>query len=181
VRRLALLIFGLFLGVISIQGTIWPRAQEGEMQVEADLSILLPDDQGKILVATYCAMCHSLKNTIVGSRDSEQWTNTIEKMVFEYNAPMSEEEIELSSTYLGKYAGLTNPIKEIPLDLNSVSGEGLARLSFLSSEDVQLIVEYREEKGPFSKIEQLSEVVRAETMEKMRPYLTIHTARQESR
>jgi len=172
VRVPTLLISVLFLGLISVQAVIRLQAQEGE--AEQDLSLLLPDEEGKILVAAYCSMCHSLKNTLVGSRNQEQWVNTIDKMVFEYHAPISEEEVEVISSYLEKHAGPKNPIKEIPMDINTVSREALARLSFLSNEDGQRIMQFREEKGPLSDIEQLAEVVNTETIKKLRPYLTIH-------
>ena len=57
----------LLLGFISLTDLTYLPAQEGEAQ--ADLSLLLPDEEGKILVASYCSMCHSLKNVLVGIRN----------------------------------------------------------------------------------------------------------------
>ena len=166
------LILLLLLGFISLADLTYLPAQEGEAQ--ADLSLLLPDEDGKILVASYCSMCHSLKNVLVGIRNQEQWANTIDKMVFEYNAPISDAEAELISAYLGKHAGLDNPIKEIPMDLNSVSIKALARLSFLSLEEQKSILEFRTEKGPLTDIGQLSEVLSNETVTALRPHLKVH-------
>ena len=95
-------------------------------------------------------------------------------MVFEYNAPISEEEAESISSYLEKHAGLENPLKDIPMDLNSVSRQALARLPFLSAQDQQNILELRESKGPLTDMKQLAEVLDSETLEKLRPYLKIH-------
>lgn len=166
------LILLLLLGFVSLTDLTYLPAQEGEAQ--ADLSLLLPDEEGKILVASYCSMCHSLKNVLVGIRNQEQWANTIDKMVFEYHAPISDEESEIISTYLGKYAGLDNPLKDIPMDLNSVSIEALARLPFLSLEEQKSILEFRTKKGPLTDIGQLTEVLNNETVNALRPYLKIH-------
>ena len=171
-RRTALLICLLVLGLVWLADVTHLPAQEGE--AEADLSLLLPEEEGKILVAAYCSMCHSLKNTLVGARNQQQWANTIDKMVFEYNAPISEDEAELISSYLDKHAGLENPLKDIPMDLNSVSREALARLPFLAPQDQQSILELRETKGPLTDMEQLADVLDRETLEKLRPYLRIH-------
>ena len=161
----------LLLGLTPLTDLTYLPAQEGEVQ--ADLSLLLPDEKGKILVASYCSMCHSLKNVLVGIRNQEQWANTIDKMVFEYNAPISDEEAELMSAYLGKYAGLDNPLKDIPMDLNSVSGKSLARLPFLSTEEQKSILEFRTAKEPLINIEQLTEVLDRKTVDALRPYLKI--------
>ena len=171
-RTTVLLICLLLLGSVWLADVTPLPAQKGE--AEADLSLLLPEEEGKILVAAYCSMCHSLKNTLVGARSQQQWANTIDKMVFEYNAPISEEEAESISSYLEKHAGLENPLKDIPMDLNSVSRRALARLPFLSAQDQQNILELRESKGPLTDMKQLAEVLDSETLEKLRPYLKIH-------
>ena len=171
-RTMALLICLLLLGLVWLADVTRLPAQESE--AEADLSLLLPDEEGKILVAAYCSMCHSLKNTLVGARSQQQWANTIDKMVFEYNAPISDEEAAMISSYLEKHAGPENPLKNIPMDLNSVSREALARLPFLSSQDQQSILELREAKGPLTDLKQLAEVLDSETVGKLRPYLRLH-------
>jgi len=171
-RTTALLICLLLLGLVWLADVTRLPAQAGE--AEADLSLLLPEEEGKILVAVYCSMCHSLKNTLVGARSQQQWANTIDKMVFEYHAPISDEEAEVMSSYLEKHAGLENPLKDIPMDLNSASRKALARIPFLSPEDQQSILELRETQGPLTDMEQLAEVLDSETVEKLRPYLKLH-------
>jgi cyclase len=140
---------------------------------EADLTVLLPSAPGKTLVATYCSSCHALISTIRGSRTEQQWANVVEDMILEHHAPIRNQDIPVIAEYLGKYAGPDNPLKDFPLDLNAVAMPGLERLPFLPADKAKAILDYRSTKGTISSIDELESLLGHDTLEKLKPYVTI--------
>lgn len=133
---------------------------------------LLPDDDAKVLVVTYCAMCHSLKNAVLGARDRDQWLGTIEKMVQEYSAPIDAVDAELIADYLGKYSGPDNPIAVLPLDLDSVSAAALDRLPFLTDAEVEAVVKFLATEVLIEDVAELRTVLSQDKLAKLRRYVT---------
>jgi len=74
-------------------------------------------------------------------------------------------------------AGQTPPActAATPLDLNSVTAEQLDTLPGIGPALAARIVAYRDERGPFAQVEQLSSVkgIGGRTLEKIRPCLTV--------
>jgi mono/diheme cytochrome c family protein len=69
--------------------------------------VQLKDGAGKELVATYCAVCHSLDYIQINAPflDRKGWEATVNKMINVMGAPIKPEDIPLILDYLSKYYG----------------------------------------------------------------------------
>jgi len=89
--------------------------------------------------------------------------------------------------FLGMFAGLCSGpvcaakptyaahVADMPFNLNEITLEQLDQLPGIGPALAERIVAYRDEHGPFTRIEQLNEVkgIGARTLEKLRPYLIL--------
>ena len=76
---------------------------------------------------------------------------------------------------LGKMAGKTASAAQQLLDINSATAEQLQQLPGIGEKIAERIIKYREENGPFSKIEDLLNVegIGEKKLEKIKPLIEI--------
>jgi cytochrome c5 len=73
----------------------------GEL-ASADLSRLLPDDEGKGLILASCVQCHNLRSVVGQRKDAEGWRRTVHDMV-ERGAQATWAEAEIMCQYLATH------------------------------------------------------------------------------
>src|SRR5579862_2572348 len=76
-----------------------PAWSQGQMQNRAPVQ--LPDGDGKAIVETSCAACHSLNNISNSGHSPDEWKNTVAMMV-NVGAPVPKDKIEVVTNYLIK-------------------------------------------------------------------------------
>lgn len=103
------------------------------------------------------------------------WNQTVQKMIHSYQAPVDDQDFQMIVSYLSKNFGETNPIEQLPMNINTASPEALARLPGISSEMALAIVECRQTKGPFASVDDLSRIqgIEKTTLDRIKPYITI--------
>ena len=76
-----------------------PAWSQGQMQNRAPVQ--LPDGDGKAIVETSCATCHSLNNITNSGHSAEEWKNTVAMMV-NVGAAVPKDKVEVVTNYLIK-------------------------------------------------------------------------------
>ncbi len=94
----------LFLLTLWITSTLW--AQDTNQSLDA----LLPDGEGKELVADYCTRCHSserIRQVIVDGEGGDErfWRALVGQMMRVFNAPIASHDIDPIVAYLAKHFG----------------------------------------------------------------------------
>jgi hypothetical protein len=116
--------------------------------------MLLPKDDAKAFVVLNCTSCHGL-DVIVRSRKSQDaWYTTVTWMIDEFSAPILERDIDPIVDYLSLHAGESNPITEVPMDLNLVPAHAFQRLGFLTERDIDRLLQQRSQEK-FQSMEEL--------------------------
>ena len=140
---------------------------------EADWSLLLPEDDGKAEVVISCSNCHGLKQLITQKKTKNGWQTSVQKMVSTYQVPVDKSDFPTLIGYLAKYFGESNPIEQLPININTSKSEALERLPGMTGEKARALVECRESKGDFGVIEDLLNVrgIDAATLKKIRPFI----------
>ena len=126
---------------------------------EIDWAMLLPDEPGKERVMAWCSGCHPLSRIVLQYKDKDAWVGTVRTTIGQYEALVPEEDVEPIAEYLARFAGENNPITEVPMDVNSVSAEGLKRLRFVSSPQIELILQRRSEEK-FRSLEEVRKLLK---------------------
>jgi competence protein ComEA len=150
------------------------RQVENERKPEPiDWSVFLPDGEGKSVVMLSCTSCHDLRQVITQKKSESGWKTSVQKMIAMYKAPIDKDDLPTLTEYLSRHFGKTNPIEQLPMDINSASAESLARLPAISADLAKVIVETREKKGPFDSVEDLSRVhgVEGSVVKRIRSYV----------
>lgn len=143
---------------------------------------MLPDGEGKKLVVTLCARCHTLQSTVTKRKTPDQWRATVDDMIGR-GAQIFLEEADLITEYLAKNLGPDNsapagaaPVSgasaDLPsLELNSASEDELVRALKLEPKLAHEIIAYREKHGGFDTLEDVKKVpgVDAKLIEKIAP------------
>lgn len=88
---------------------------------------------------------------------------------------LTYEELALRDKTFEVYSRLRVPAELEVFDLNSASERALQKISGIGEASALAIVEYREEHGGFSSVDELLNVrgIGQATLEKIRPYLTV--------
>ena len=73
-------------------------------QQDPELVESMPEGQGKEVVASICAGCHSLETVLTQRRSQEEWGNTISEMIAR-GAQIFTEEVDTIISYLGEHYG----------------------------------------------------------------------------
>ncbi len=107
------------LSAVSVQGFF--------QQQEAELVGSMPEDEGKELVSTLCASCHSLERTLTRRVSQEEWEKTVNDMVTR-GAQIFTEEAETIISYLAKHYGPGEAVASNTL--GSPGGDLLTRKCF---------------------------------------------------
>jgi competence ComEA-like helix-hairpin-helix protein len=167
-----LLLAWLAGGTVTVAG--W-QGQEPESAKSVDWSLLLPEGEGKIEVVIACSDCHGLKQLLTQKKTQQGWQTSVQKMISIYQAPLAQAEVSPIVSYLAKHFGTSNPIEQLPININTSSAKALGRLPGVSAEIAQAIIECRQTKGPFTTLNELLQVkgVDAATLKRIEPYITV--------
>lgn len=170
-----------FMSVVMLAGLVSstrssPASQVGDggKAEPIDWSVFLPDGEGKSLAMLSCSSCHDVRQMIIQKKTASGWRTSVQTMVSMYKAPLDNEDVPVLTEYLSRHFGKTNPIEQLPMDINSSSAESLARLPGISSDIARAIVDTRERKGPFESIEELARVegIEGPVLKRIRAYVT---------
>jgi competence protein ComEA len=114
----------------------------------------LPDSPGQAEMQKLCSQCHELARAVSMRQDRAGWSETMHKMVA-LGAKGTPEELKAVLDYLVKHY----PAGEVPpIDINRAEAIDLeAGLTLLRSQ-ARLIIQYRDEHGPFHSLEDLKKV-----------------------
>lgn len=94
-------------------------------------------------------------------------------MISIHKAPVDEQDMPIIVKYLSEHFGETNPIEQLPVNVNTAPVEVLARLPGISRDVAQAIVECRQATGPFDSVEELSRIkgLGGALLERIKPYI----------
>lgn len=123
-----------------------------------DWTVFLPEGEGKIQVELACSRCHDLRQVITQKKTRAEWNNTVHNMISMHQAAVDKEDLQAIVDYLSMHFGPTNPIEQLPMNINSSPAEALERLPGISPETARAIVESRKRAGPFASVEDLLRV-----------------------
>ena len=90
---------GWILILASVVFIALPAWSQGQMQNRPPVQ--LPDGDGKAIVETSCATCHSLNNITNSGHSAEEWKNTVAMMV-NVGASVPTDKVEVVTNYLIK-------------------------------------------------------------------------------
>jgi competence protein ComEA len=127
----------------------------------ADAPLL--DGEGKQLTMRVCNTCHGIKVVANLRLTKKQWAVVVDKMALE-GATATDAEfdtiIDYLATNLGKIAPVPTNSDERPakLNLNHATEGELERVLTLPRSEVEAIIQYREEKGPYKDFEDLKKI-----------------------
>ena len=148
----------------------------------ADWSALMPEGRGKEYATSLCSRCHNIgvlilqKRTRAGWRDSLLGMNSARDTGGELCAclggPISDDEIELLSSYLSEAFGPKNPIDQLPLNVNTASRNALLRVPGLGALDVQEII-VRRKRAPLRTMHDLENLLGIDKVRQLEKFLDI--------
>jgi hypothetical protein len=133
--------------------------------------LLLPDSEGKSYVTGLCETCHSVKNIVLQRLDEPAWRGVLGRMNAS-GANLEEDDIAVLAKYLAENFGLQQPALEIPMDLNKVSAEQIARLPQINKDEAAKIVSARA-KEPFKQASDLKKILPSEKIENILPFISL--------
>ncbi len=99
----------LFLLSLWITGTVSAQVQQSGDR-SPTLEALLPDGEGKELIADYCTRCHSterIRQAIVEGEGGNEafWRTLVDRMKRVFNAPIASHDVDPIVRYLAKHFG----------------------------------------------------------------------------
>lgn len=114
---------------------------------------MMPAGAGREYVVSLCNQCHSVARLVLHRKSAAQWRgfllsmNTASTTSGELCActggPLDPQEVEILTRYLSGAFGPTNPIDQLPLNMNTASPAAIARLPGLVEQDVLRVVAVR--------------------------------------
>ncbi len=153
-----------------------------EQEPETDWAALFPEDEGKELVVSLCSSCHGLQRLENQGKTEEQWRGTVDDMIGR-GAQIFLDEADAIVVYLAKHLGPDSSFgspqsaaahssqqsASPTLNLNTASAEELVEVLALERTLAREIVAYRDQHGPFKRVEDLNKVngVEAKLMERI--------------
>jgi hypothetical protein len=176
---------GISLGVF----VAWPMAVAGaqdgrrpEPAVPVPWSTLLPGGAGKDYVNALCNRCHTVGLLMIQKRSRSQWRllleniNTARESGSELCAcrggPLSDDDIESISSYMGEAFGANNPIESLPINVNRAPLKALLLLPGMDKAAAEKLMQIRRAKMFVSKGE-LEKILGRERYLKMEPYFDV--------
>jgi competence ComEA-like helix-hairpin-helix protein len=124
----------------------------------------LPPGNGKEIVERACVGCHVLKVVTSKRATHDQWSQTVDLMVSR-GADVEDDEIDTLVAYLSKNfppatktsrASASHPSRAV--NVNSANADQLSQALGLSAKDAAAIVSYRQQKGDFKTLADLTGV-----------------------
>lgn len=125
----------------------------------------LPPGDGKAIVQRACVGCHALKVVTSKRATPQQWSTVVDQMVSR-GADVDDDEIETLVAYLSKNFPANAKADQEPADhnppspvnVNHATASELASVLGISAKDADAIVAYREQKGDFKTMADLTKV-----------------------
>jgi|ERR1700733_10277127 len=114
----------------------------------------LPDGPGKAALLRLCSKCHSPEQAVSLRQSSEDWEDTMAKMV-KLGATGTDDDFDAVLAYLSKNYGLET---SGPINVNKATAVDLETLLGLGRSEAVAIVHYRSDKGNFKAIDDLRNV-----------------------
>ena len=104
----------------------------------------------KAIFEKTCSACHTADSVVSARRSREQWQETIDSMVTEQGAKITDEEYTPILEYLIATYGKVN--------VNSAPADEIAQVTGLSQKNAEAVVKYRKDHGKFADFEALTKV-----------------------
>ena len=138
----------------------------------------LPEGHGREILTSVCQQCHGIEGVLSQRHPQEDWKDLVNSMVSN-GAPLTDEEVDTLSEYLGKNFGPANAAGEskpseakesketkdtkdeparAKVNVNQSTAKELESNLNLSEKEAGAIVSYREKNGKFSGITDLKKV-----------------------
>jgi hypothetical protein len=121
-----------------------------------DWTPMLPLAPGRDYAIGLCSGCHSVARLVLQKRSAARWhdflvglnttVTTGGELCACVGGPLDDGEIETLTRYLSRAFGPTNPVDQLPLNLNTATAAAMARLPMLTADDVQRLIEARSRK-----------------------------------
>jgi competence protein ComEA len=114
----------------------------------------LPEGPGREETLRMCRTCHEVARSISPRQDRDAWIGTMNKMVA-FGMKATDEEYKLVLDYLAKYY----PAEDLPkVNVNQDPAIQLESILALKRSEARLLINYREQNGPFRSLEDLKKV-----------------------
>lgn len=104
----------------------------------------------KAIFEKTCSACHTAESVVSARRTRDQWQETIDSMVTEQGAKITDEEYTPILEYLVATYGRVN--------VNTAPADEIAQITGLSQTEAEAVVKYRKDKGKFADFEALVKV-----------------------
>lgn len=115
---------------------------------------VLPEGPGKATTEKMCKPCHGLENVVRARMTKDAWAREVDEMVAK-GANGTDEEIEQVIDYLATNFGASATKK---VNVNKASPDDLVTTLNLTSSDAAALVAYRNKRGKFKDLQDLTKV-----------------------
>jgi competence ComEA-like helix-hairpin-helix protein len=134
------------LGLVLLVAWCWGQDKSDIPPNPADR---FPEAEGKEEVTTTCSACHTLVRVMTNRRTAKAWGATVKIHQQQRGLKLETDEIPTIVNYLGAWFG---PM----VNINTATADDLADLPQVGKKVGEAIVAYREKKGPFKSIDDLT-------------------------
>jgi competence protein ComEA len=142
---------GVRLGALMLLAVSTVVAQDSAPEVSANPADRFPEAEGKESVTGTCSACHTLVRVATNRRSAKAWNATLKIHEQQRGLKLEPEEIPPIINYLAAWFG---PM----VNLNSATLEQLSDLPEVNRKLAEAIIAYREKKGPFKSVEEVTRV-----------------------
>lgn len=133
-----------------------------EQAVAGDAQPMMPDGSGKDLVARVCTKCHVFERVALRRADQAQWQEIINMMIQRGAEVYTEDEFYTIAGYLAEHLGPT-------INVNAAGAIDLQLGFWITREEADAIVAYRNEHGAFTTPDDLRNVPGLDFTTKVEP------------
>lgn len=143
------------------------RAEQRRAAENRQILSELADGEGKRLLELRCTDCHGLVRVSAGHKSQISWSNTLQVMIAN-GAKLEPKEVAPLAQFLAANFGPA-------VNVNSATAGDLAKIPLLDDHLAAAIVAYREKNGPFTTVDELTNVesVSPELLRKIRGRITV--------
>jgi hypothetical protein len=175
-------LFVLAMTRVQVESTTTAPAPNPRPAYAIDWSPLLPEAPGRDYVLALCSSCHTPGVLVLQRRGPGMWRDFLLRMNAAramggeicscIGGPLDETEIQVIASYLAGAFGRSNPIDQLPLNVNTAAEAALARLPGLAERDVRALVQ-RRARAPFTTKEDVARLLGAATFKAIADFIDV--------